>query len=710
MMPQRLLVPLFQRPYVWNEPLQWDPLWKDVTRVAERLLARPEQQHQPHFLGAVVLQQLQNQAGDLQQRTVIDGQQRLTTLQILLDAVHLELEKIGAEAPSARLQPLIENAAPFQRLPEDRFKVWPTNKDRAAFNEVMGKGQEVPYSKLENCEHRLVKAHQFFATQTAEWLGLDGEASAKHRGEALERSVRELLQMVVIDLAPQENAQEIFETLNARGAILTPADLIKNFIFQKLMEQGFDVESAYNQYWQNFETAFWEEEISTGRTKQQRSSVFIGQWLVAKVKEEVVAREVFTRFKTYADFECGTDMMTLLKSLHAAAAVYQEFELLANQEDGHPQWMSQFAYRLNVMELDAIRPLVIALTDPEEAVIAPEQLRRCFSILESWLVRRLLVRSTGKAYNKLVPDMIDGLSSNRTRAADYLEDYLRTKTVESAYWPDDEELRREVTNLEAYRRIYRARLRMIFEAVEDHSRGWIGDAESLSGSRIKRKKYVIEHLLPRSWNANWPLTPDFAEHEREKLVHTLGNLTLLTSKLNSKVSNGPWSTKREHIQEHDLLALNKEILAMGQSSWTEAMIQERTSRIIDALIKIWPTPPGHRVNFAANASGRVSSDVSVSDLLSYGSVKAGQTLYSRPGKYSGFTATILADGLIEVDGQAFTSLSQAGIHCRHKNTNGWTFWRTEAIGGKSMGDLRREYEEAADLDTVDDADESEDED
>jgi uncharacterized protein with ParB-like and HNH nuclease domain len=86
MQPQRLLVPLFQRPYVWNEELQWEPLWKDLERVANRLLQSPGMPQAPHFLGAVVLQQLQSQTSDLQQRTIIDGQQRLTTLQLLLDA------------------------------------------------------------------------------------------------------------------------------------------------------------------------------------------------------------------------------------------------------------------------------------------------------------------------------------------------------------------------------------------------------------------------------------------------------------------------------------------------------------------------------------------------------------------------------------------------------------------------------------------------
>jgi uncharacterized protein with ParB-like and HNH nuclease domain len=76
-MPQRLLVPLFQRPYVWNEELQWEPLWRDLQNVASRYLENPNSAQQPHFLGAVVFQQLQNPIGDLQQRTVIDGQQRL---------------------------------------------------------------------------------------------------------------------------------------------------------------------------------------------------------------------------------------------------------------------------------------------------------------------------------------------------------------------------------------------------------------------------------------------------------------------------------------------------------------------------------------------------------------------------------------------------------------------------------------------------------
>src|SRR5690606_1696294 len=135
--PQQLVVPLFQRPYVWNEENQWEPLWDDVVRVAERILRRPSERHQPHFLGAVVLQQVPNPIGSMQQRTIIDGQQRLTTLQLLLDALGAELIRIGATHSAMRIEHLVTNAAAFCAKPEDRFKVWPTNRDRPAFYAVM---------------------------------------------------------------------------------------------------------------------------------------------------------------------------------------------------------------------------------------------------------------------------------------------------------------------------------------------------------------------------------------------------------------------------------------------------------------------------------------------------------------------------------------------------------------------------------------------
>jgi hypothetical protein len=202
--------------------------------------------------------------------------------------------QVGAKIPAARLEPLIRNGDAFCQNPEDKFKVWPTNRDRQAFNEVMAAQSPIPYDALEHKASRLAKAHRFFSERCREWLAKGDNPQAQ--AETIERSARELLQMVVIDLNANENAQEIFETLNARGAQLTAADLIKNFVFQRLLVSKADIESAYSKYWAQFETAFWEKEVSSGRVKQPRSSVFLNHWLIAKTGEEVLAREVFARF------------------------------------------------------------------------------------------------------------------------------------------------------------------------------------------------------------------------------------------------------------------------------------------------------------------------------------------------------------------------------------------------------------------------------
>ena len=171
-------------------------------------------------------------------------------------------------------------------------------------------------------------------------------------------------------------------------------------------------------------------------------------------------------------------------------------------------------------------------------------------------VRRMLVRATTKSYNKIIPDVILGLKKNRIKADEYLESYFKNQTVESAYWPDDLELSTELKKLEFYRRIYRSRVRMVFEGLEDYFRGWVDNEESLSGTRVKRQKYAIEHIMPRSWQANWPLPKGINELERDRAVHTLGNLTLLTSKLNSKVSNSAWTEKKKHIEDRKSTRLN----------------------------------------------------------------------------------------------------------------------------------------------------------
>jgi hypothetical protein len=715
MQPQRLVVPLFQRPYVWNEEQQWEPLWNDVIRVVERFLRDPQAKHYPHFLGAVVLQQSQNPTGLMQERTIIDGQQRLTTLQLLLDALHAQLLTANVTAPALRLEPLVTNAEPFCVLPEDRFKVWPTNRDRASFNAVMAAEPPVDHRVLEHAGERMVEAHRYFSEQAQSWLFANGPEDVTSRGVALETVVRDLLQMVVIDLTVDENAQEIFETLNARGAQLTAADLIKNFVFQRLLEAGADVEHAYDEYWHDFETAFWESEVSVGRLRYPRSSIFLNHWLVARTGEEVVAREVFARFKNYADFDAEAPMARVLEEIDRAALIYRSFVLGSTNTTGPLTRLELFSYRTSVLESEVIKPLVLYLLDPEDTPIPPDQLLKALDVLESWMVRRMLVRATTKNYNQVVAELIAQLrKGERTNAGDTIESVFAGQTSSSRYWPDDNEVRTELRTLMAYRRLGRGRLRMILEAIEDHLRGWHGEQAGLGGERVTRGSFHIEHVMPRKWVSNWPLptgTRADAERDRDRLIHTIGNLTLLTSRLNTRVSNGPWlgeDGKRHVLEQHDVLFLNREIVKSANSAWTDNEIHNRSEMLADIIIEIWPVPAGHTSGYAHDKA-IARHKVDLSDLISAGSLESGSELTPRGTKFAQARGVVLADGRIDVAGVVYSTPSEAAKSITNKPTNGWRFFLVDKKTDRALRDIRRDYLESfADDIEDDDAEEADD--
>lgn len=715
MQPQRLVVPLFQRPYVWSKLNQWDPLWKDVVRVAERVLARPNDRHQPHFLGALVLQQAQKQTGQMQERIIIDGQQRLTTLQLLLDALHAELLAIGETLPARRIEQLVTNDPAFCANNEDRFKVWPTNRDRPPFNAVMSAAPPVDYGALPFPDERMVLGHRYFSEEARAWLKLGGASTPSARAGAIERVVRELLQLVVIDLSVDENAQEIFETLNARGAQLTAADLIKNFVFQRLLEKGANVEEAYQQNWKEFETAFWEAEVNVGRLRHPRSSVFLNHWLVARTGQEIVAREVFNCFKRFADHDANLPMETLLRQIHAASGVYRNFAVAAAKE-GPIDRLGLFGYRTGVLESEAIKPLVLWLLDPEEPAIPSGEVLRALDVVESWMVRRMLVRATTKNYNKVFADLAAHLRrSERVAAGAVIEAFFAGQDSESTYWPDDVELQRELPGLLAYRRLHRGRLRMVLEAIEDHLRGWADGKPGLGGERVARGKFAIEHVMPRKWQSHWPLSGGVDEQQRDSLIHTLGNLTLLTGKLNSKVSNGPWSgdsAKRSSLQAHDVLVLNRELLKAAPDGWTEAIIETRTQILTELILKIWPVPPGYRSPFAPEKVEKRKPDrkVDLADLINAGALHEGMSLIPRRKKWRHRIATLLHDGQVEVDGVAYQGPSEAASAIgEKKRANGWWFFLVDPETGRSLKTVRSDYAAAMAVDEDDDEDDDDDE-
>ncbi len=358
-----------------------------------------------------------------------------------------------------------------------------------------------------------------------------------------------------------------------------------------------------------------------------------------------------------------------------------------------------------MLESEVFKPLILLLLDPEQPPVPDGQLCKTLDSLESWLVRRMLVRATTNAYNQVAAELITQVrKSSRELAGDTVERFFREKSVGSSYWPDDDELRQEIRGLLAYTRLRRGRLRMVLEALEDHWRGWKGTAEGLGGQRVPRGKYAIEHVMPRKWQTpHWPLAGGAStEVERDQLIHTLGNLTLLTGRLNRKVSNGPWAGKRAALKEHDVLKLNMVLLHAADQSWSEESIRNRTDDMTQRIIEIWPVPEGHKSAFGAQAE-RPRHKIEVADLIGAGMLKAGATLYARRKKHSHRTATVLPDGRIDVDGISYATPSGAAVSISGKSENGWWFFLVSPTGKRSLSDLWHEYVDQTSVD-VDEAD------
>jgi len=723
-LPQQFLVPLFQRRYRWSEEKQWDPLWRDVQRVADRLIDTGVAKVNPHFLGAVVLQHVENPTGSLQEKTIIDGQQRFTTLQLLMDAVHGELLKVGAKQAAARLGTLIENGEQFRETDEEQFKIRPTHEDRPQFDGVMAAEHPIDYLKLKKAltppevkgtpEFRMIDGHEFFAAKCREWLLATGEENAVKRAETLDKTLREYLEIVVIDLSVDENSQEIFETLNSRGVELTAADLIKNFVFQRLRldQPELKIESLYNEYWRDFDRlAFWDEEEQLGRLTQKRSSAFLGYWLTSQTGEETVLSEVFYRFKNLVLYDLDIPILELLARIKKSAATYNKLVDASMRKEGDLTRPELFMYRIKALDSNLAKAIVLTLLD-EQRQLTEAQVNGVLDVVESWIVRRAILQKSTKRYNYIFAEIVRTIrSSTPDGAVDAVIKYLGSQTADTAYWPDDEDVKAELRTRNMYHR--RPRGRMILEAVEDHYRGWSNVGPSKSQTpRALRMVYSVEHLIPQGWEKNWPLTEDVTPQTRSKNVHLLGNLTLVTKSLNSSLSNDKWEKKKDSLSDRDIGFMNKRIVSQHPENWTDADVESRTSEIENVILQLWPVPVGHKVDVGAVRSAKTKREVLLTHLLEAAYIKVGQVLYPRRGRYAGRNAVVLDDGSIELEGHIYDSPSGAGRFLTGKPTAGWHFWLVNPESKQMLWDIRQQYIDALndDIEIEDDEEDDDEED
>lgn len=569
------VVPRYQRLYVWNQENQWEPLWEDVIDIAGDLLNEAINRNseevnadanESHFLGAVVLKQ-SGYTPDMAQRwRVIDGQQRLTTVQLLMTAIADELDKIELSAQAERLRRLTKNSS------SEPFKITHGGQNYKRFRDVMGaNGDE---SIIEAIESPMADCYKYFRNVARQWF--DEQNSRVFLAvSALIAVLIAKLRVVAIYLDSGEKEHMIFETLNARGEPLTEWDKIKNYLLYKADEEpDVDQNSFFDNYLEMFDNDWWREHI--GRGWRPRTDIFADYWLESKIRSSVSTRRVFRIFQKHVD-EAKDSLNVLGQDIIQDAKYYQKFE----QWDSYEQtYERQFHNRRISLDVGAIWPLLLNLRGIEY-----EQRKRAFAILESYLFRRYIAGYQARNYDQVALDLIGWLNRLPTENCDeiistVLQGYEETGTV----WPSDNEVRWAVLNRKLARYIQTTVLR----AIETHL------IPNRAANPTVSWDVQIEHLMPISWenNNHWPLTVSSEEEDaterRNSLIHTLGNLTLVNGSLNSSMKNGPWHLKREAIRQSDNLFINKKLLDDASDAWDEEQIIKRGEWMAEIILNIWP--------------------------------------------------------------------------------------------------------------------------
>ncbi len=607
----RLEVPLFQRQYVWNKVQQWGPLWEDISRKFTEYIEKRDDAP-VHFLGAIVLDQKQTPTTHVVKRQVIDGQQRLITLQIFLAALRDFCCQKGYNDLANECESFTLNKGMMAEPEVDKFKVWPTLLDRLQFTDVMTSRSRKELEKRHPLHRRkyarnydprpkMIEAYIYFYEELSEFfLGTESEPplgsqyDLPNRLDECFQALKNALQVVVIDLDMGDDAQVIFETLNARGEPLLPADLLRNFIFLRVAREGQSQEELYKKYWQRFDDHFWRDEIRQGRLYRPRSDLFMQHFLASRQAADIPIKHLYVEYKWW--IEKKRPFKSIQDELEALSRQGDDFRRIIEPKKG--DILFPFISFLNSFDMSTVYPVLLYLLD---AKMSEQDLSRAAAIFESYLLRRAVCGYTAKGYNRIFLLLIRFLREKGV-AVDRISTYLKVLEGESAKWPTDEEFYSAWQSVDAYNTLSHEKIVYALRRLNDSLFSNKNEIIRIDGT------LSVEHIMPRAWVENWPL-PDGskgmtyeelednpsedgraeATNKRDALVHTIGNLTILTQPLNSSLSNSPWATKKPAVLKASLLPINQQLLH-DVATWDEKAIESRSKRLFEKAVSIWQGP------------------------------------------------------------------------------------------------------------------------
>ena len=607
----QFIIPLFQRHYVWTEEEQWEPLWGDIEgKVRQRLSNEHQEQHFLHFTGAIVIQQKTKNVGEVRQYEIIDGQQRLTTFQIILCALRDICESYKFDRTKNLAERYLRNEG-YDTDDEQQYKLIPTDFDKDPFLSLIGKS-------VDDSNQNIHLAYTYFMKKIKGYV--DGD---KQRSRDLFRSIQNDFGFVQILLDSHDEPEKIFESLNARGKPLLQFDLLRNNLFLRArIEKNRD--RLYTDYWKHFEHSDWEEEVKVGRSKVMLSERFFEHFIMAKTGMSNV-RPLFNVYQKNLTANNGVDHE--LSELKKYSEVYRN--LTNCSPDSEIGSAMQF---FKTFEVATLYPFLLFLKN--ELEVSDSDLSKVLRILESYTMRRMVCLSqiATKSYTQFFSRLIMDMKGDHFNLENFINT-LSNEGVEASRWPANSEVR---TFLELGTKGYGMKdntIRYILYRIELQKQ--MENPFLETDELVFKKRLSIEHVMPQAWQETWSLpldgetvgqiyykdlfTNEYKGNNSEwetnpskdglvnqsysmafdcakrriEILHSIGNLTLVTGKLNSSLSNSPFPAKRSSLSENSMLIMNKEIC--NQSVWDWTQIRERTEELFTYFCSMWPSAEGFKV-------------------------------------------------------------------------------------------------------------------
>ena len=551
---RQFIVPIFQRNYSWQKS-QYEQLWFDILRASKF------KEKQNHFIGSIVYIDMGTPAGRPQQLLLIDGQQRLTTISILLCAIKDYVQKFNLETKLINLAK-IKNQFLYNsdEIDEDRYKLLLNVQDRETYIKLIDNTIFTVNKPATN----IIKCYEFFYGRIEDFIKQHGQIDEIYAGIFK-------LSLVSISLdKDSDNPQMIFESMNSTGKDLSQTDLLRNYLLMDLTPEKQT--RLYKTYWKPMEELFGEDIYKNDVNK---FDYFIRDFLTLKRDTGYICKinNVYENFKRYyLDNNC--EKFAVLKDLFTYAKYYACIDLLQEKDDELKLYWQEF----KKLDSHVVYPFLLKLYDDySRQILIKEDFKKILQVVISYLWRRAICEIPTNSFSKTFATLYQAVDKE-----DYVNSIIKAFVFKSSYkrFPSDYEVREKLQTKD----IYHFRLRKyLLEALENYYHKEPIDLNAVN--------YTIEHIMPQNieHNLSWQqmLGEDWQEVHRLYL-HTLGNLTI--TGYNAEMSNKSFVEKvnGESGFKHSHLKLNESI---AQSDvWNKKAIQRRTNILTDIILKIWKYP------------------------------------------------------------------------------------------------------------------------